>query len=219
MARANSAHRLQGAPTRKQVNMVENKARDPWGEFLSPEVLRPCLMSAAIYIAGYEALKDAIVDRIRNFFLIGSGPAEQRFYLEYKAFVLSRNRSPLYASLDWLKNEMGAIDDADICAFDRIKACRNLLAHQLLSFLGGNGLPQDFEQCYREMVALLHKIDHWWIANVEIPTNPDFDGKDIDWDEIYSGRVMALQLLCDIALGDSEQSRRYYDELKNRRAK
>lgn len=199
--------------------MGKEEAIDSWEEFLNPEILRPRLISAAIYIAGYESLKDAIVDRIRNFFLIDSDPTEQRFVLEYEASVLKRNRSPLYASLDWLKNEMGAIDDTDICAFERIKICRNLLAHQLLSFLGTSGLPQDFEECFREMVSLLRKIEHWWIVNVEIPSNPSFDGKDIDCDDIHSGRVIALQLLCDIALGDAEHSRRYYDELRNHRGK
>jgi hypothetical protein len=43
--------------------------------------------------------------------------------------------------------------------------------------LGFEGLPADFEECSSDMVALLRKIEVWWIPNVEIPTNPDFEEK------------------------------------------
>lgn len=94
---------------------------------------------------------------------------------------------------------------------------RNHLAHRLLGFLGREGMPQDFEKSFHEMVALLHKIELWWVKNVDIPTNPDFDGKEIKEDEILLGRVLGLQLLCEIALGSHEQSRVYYDELRKRK--
>ena len=38
---------------------------------MDPDILRPRLIRAGIYIAGYEALKDAIIDRIREFFTTG----------------------------------------------------------------------------------------------------------------------------------------------------
>jgi hypothetical protein len=193
---------------------MDQDVQQRWEEFLNPDVLRPRLISAAIYIAGYEALKDAIVTRIREFFCHGFDESGDTIDPEYQSKVLSRNKSTLYASLDWLKNDMKAIDDADIGAFDRVKTCRNLLSHKLFSFLGSEGLPPDFEQCFHEMVALLHKIDVWWIKNVEIPTNPDFDGKEIDYGGIRSGRVMGLQLLCDIALGDPHKSRFYYEQFR-----
>jgi len=85
--------------------------------------------------------------------------------------------------------------------------------------LGVKGLPADFEQCFQEMVRLLRKIEVWWIVNVEIPTNPDFDGEQIDEQGIVPGSVMSLQLLCDIALGDERQSRYYHDELRRRTQK
>jgi hypothetical protein len=33
---------------------------------------------------------------------------------------------------------------------------------------------------FHELVALLKKIEVWWVVNMEIPVNPDFDGKEID---------------------------------------
>ncbi len=76
---------------------------------------------------------------------------------EYKEAVLTRNRSPVYASLDWLR-EAGAITDADIRAFDRAKEYRNLLAHELTRLLM-EGLPQDFSERFKDMVMLLGKIE------------------------------------------------------------
>ncbi len=46
----------------------------------------------------------------------------------------------------------------------------------------------------------------WWIREVEIPTNPDFDNCEIVYDEIVPGQIIALQLMCDIALGSEDIS-------------
>ncbi len=192
---------------------MDAKVQQSWEDFPNPDVMRPVLISASIYIAGFEALKDAIIGRIRNFFCYGFDESGDKISPKYQSDVLSRNGSPVYASLDWLK-EMHAIDDADINAFERIKICRNLLAHRLFSMLGSEPMPPDFVKCFHEMVALLHKIEVWWIREVEIPINPDFDGKEIDEDGIRSGSVISLQLLCDIALGDEDRCRFYFDEFR-----
>lgn len=195
--------------------MMDSKVHESWNEFLNPDVMRPRLISASIYIAGFEALKDAIIGRLRDFFWTGFDESGDKIDPKYELDVLSRIRSPMYASLDWLK-EMQAINDAEIGAFDRVKACRNLLAHRLLSLLGSEGMPPDFEKCFQEMVALLHKIELWWIREVEIPTDPDFDGQEIDEAGIMPGRVMGLHLLCEIALGNEEKSRYYFEEFRKR---
>lgn len=194
---------------------MDPNVRQSWEEFLDPEVTRPRLIAASIYIAGFEALKDAIVGRIRDFFQTGFDKSGDKIDPKYQTDVLALNRSPVNASLDWLK-EMNGIDNADVHAFDRVKACRNTLAHELFSMLGSDGLPPDFEKCFHDMVALLRKIEVWWITNVEIPTSPDYDGIDIDEDGIVPGRLIGIQLLCDIALGDEERSRFYYDEFRKR---
>ena len=50
---------------------METKVQQTWEDFLNPDVIRPVLISASIYIAGFEALKDAMVERIRDFFCCG----------------------------------------------------------------------------------------------------------------------------------------------------
>ena len=107
---------------------------------------------------------------------------------------------------------------AQNATFERVKGCRNNVAHKLHSVLGSEGLPAEFSQCFADMVALLRKIEVWWITNVEIPTNPDFDGVEVDESGIVPGPVMTMQLLMDIALGDDERSRFYYDEFRKHTA-
>jgi hypothetical protein len=192
---------------------MDPKVRQAWEDFLNPEVTRNRLLAASVYIAAFEALKDSIVGRIRDFFGTGFDESGDRVDPKYQSDVLVRNRSPIYASLDWLKAR-NTIDDADVRAFDRVKALRNTLAHQLFSTLGAEGLPPDFEQCFLDIVALLRKIEVWWITNVEIPTNPDYDGSDIDEESIVPGPIINIQILHDIALGDKERSRFYYNEFR-----
>jgi hypothetical protein len=194
---------------------MEPKLRQSWEEFLNPGITRPRLIAASIFIAGFEALKDSIVDRIRSFFSTGFDESGDNIDPRYRSDVLARNKSPVYASLGWLK-ENRAIDDGDVAVFNRVKACRNTLAHRLLSTLGSEGLPADFNQCCGDMVALLRKIEVWWIKNVEIPSNPDFDGSDVDEGDIVPGPVIGMQLLLEIAFGSEEQSRFYYDEFRKR---
>lgn len=198
--------------------VMETKVQQSWEDFLNPDVVRPVLISVSIYIAGFEALTDAIVGRIRNFFCNGFDESGDQIDPRYQSDVLRRNRSPIYASLDWLK-EMHAIDDSDIEAFDRIKNCRNHLAHRLFSLIASEDKPPDFATRFQEMTALLRKIEVWWIKELEIPINPHFDGKGISEDGIIPGSVISLQLLCDIALGDEHKSRLFMEEFRRQAKK
>jgi hypothetical protein len=194
---------------------MDSKIRQAYEDFLNPDVTRYRLIIASIYIAGFELLKDSIVNHLRSFYADGFDDTGEILGERYQSAVLRRNRSAVYASLEWMK-EMQAIDDSDIAAFNRVKSCRNVLAHRLFDALGSEGLPADFDQCFTDMKALVRKIEMWWIINVEIPTDPDFDGETIDDDGIVPGAVMSMQLLLDIALGDEEQSRFYYNEFRRR---
>jgi uncharacterized protein YutE (UPF0331/DUF86 family) len=194
---------------------VDPAIRLTWDEFLNPDLTRPRLVAASVYLAGFEALENSIVGRIRDFFGNGFDKNGDRIGSEYRSDVLARNRSPVYASLDWLK-EHRALDEQDLQTFERAKACRNLLAHELFSLVAAGGLPAGFHECFSEMSALLRKVEVWWIANVEIPTNPDYDGAEIDEAKIVPGPVVGMQLLMTIALGDDERCRFYYREFRNR---
>jgi hypothetical protein len=78
-----------------------------------------------------------------------------------------------------------------------------LLAHQLFEVLTGQ-VESKHETQFEELVELLRKIEIWWVVNVEIPVNPDFDGQEIDDEGIASGTILLLQMLIEVASGNTE---------------
>ena len=175
---------------------------DKWERFLDPDVVRPSLFSATMFITTFEILKDSIVDDIRGFYTNGFDEHGLTVSSDYQAEVLSKNKSPLYASLQWLR-ENDAIDDEDLLTFEKLKSTRNLLAHQLFVVVTGQ-VDSGHETQFDDLVKLLRKIGVWWVVNVEIPTNPDYDGKEIDEEGIVPGAVLTLQMLIQVASGNTE---------------
>ena len=175
-------------------------AIDEWENFLNPDKLRETLISMSIYIAAFEILKKSIVGRIRSFYVLGVGTESAADIAEYQQEVLSLARSPVVASLLWLKSN-GGIENSDIETYDALRERRNIVAHCLHELVDG-GLAANSATEFLKLVVLLRKIEVWWIVNVEIPANPDFDGQEIDQSGIVPGPVLAVQLLVDIALGN-----------------
>ena len=187
--------------------MEDDDVTKSWLRLLDPDQLRPRMLAAGLVLAAFETLKDAIVDRIKSFFTHTwsreNGPEIDE---EYQKDVLSRNRSPVYASLQWLK-EMKAIDDEDLSAFEAIKGARNKLAHELIQFLLQDTDVSEFELYFDLCSALLHKIEAWWIINVDIATDPDLHDKEPVPDQVFSMSQVVLQVMRDVALGNEEESR------------
>jgi len=193
---------------------MDNDIKLSWERFLNPEILRTNLIVSSLFITAFEMLKDSIIGRIRDFFIDGFNGNDWIINDNYKTKVLSLNKSPLYASLEWLKS-MNAIDEEDVVAFNKIKDCRNEIAHEITNCIS-KGPKIDPLPLFPSIIDLLHKIEKWWILNVEIPTNPDFEGQEIDEEGIVPGRIMTIRLLADIALGSEEESKFYYKEFIKR---
>jgi hypothetical protein len=194
--------------------MAMNDTNGAWEEFLNPEVLRGKLISASLYLAAFKMLKDSIVDRLRDFYTFHFDEAGGHPDREYDLDVLSRNRSPVHASMSWLI-ERNAIDQSDIETFEKLKACRNRIAHEMaqLALPGGT---YDHLTLFADLVALLRKVETWWIVNVEIPTNEDFAGMDIDEAGIIPGRIMTVRMMLDIALGSEAEAAAYLSAFRER---
>lgn len=72
------------------------------------------------------------------------------------------------------------------------------------------------------MIDLLVKMDQWWIREIEIPTNPDFDDIELteeDYEKSMSGNMIILSLILPILEGDTSKMEYVYEgfreELKN----
>lgn len=186
---------------------------DQWERFLDPDVVRPSLFLATMFITTFEILQDSIVDDLRSFYTSGFDEHGPSVDAEYQSAVLSKNKSPLYASLRWLR-EHDAVTEEDLATFEQLKRTRNLLAHELFGVVTGQ-VESSHEVQFDALVALLRKIGVWWIVRVEIPTNPDFDGKEIDEEGIVPGAVLTLQMLIQVASGDTELLEHWRKARKN----
>ena len=175
---------------------------DRWERSLDPDLVRPSLFLATMFITTFEILKNSIVDRIRDFYSVGWSESGATVNPEYQCEVASRKKSILYASLEWLI-EHEAIDAKDLEIFEKLKGIRNQLAHQLFEVVTGQ-IESEHEAQFSVLVELLRKIEVWWVVNVEIPINPDFDGQDINEQGIVPGAVLSLQMLIEVASGNTE---------------
>lgn len=180
--------------------MTDNN--EHWERFLDPEVVRPSLFMATMFITVFEILKNSIVDRIRDFYSIAWSEDGNTLSPEYASNVLSRNKSAVHASLSWLL-EQEVINEADLAIFEQLKSTRNLLAHRLFDVVTGQAASTHQEQ-FTALVELLRKIEVWWVVNVELAINPDFEGQEVDEAGIVPGPILSLQMLFQVASGSTE---------------
>ena len=192
------------------ASALESRMSSPsekWEMLLTPAVMQEKLVSASLYIAAYDLLKESIVGRIRSFYMVGFDENGEIVDEKYEKTVAARNKSILYASLDWLR-ENGVVEESDCEVFERIRKTRNLLAHELLAIVTASKESDHIER-FEELVSLLKKIEVWWVVNVEIPVNPDFDGKEIDEKGIVPGPVLMLQMMLEVASGNEDIPKQY----------
>ena len=184
-----------------------SSVNEQWEQFLNPAVLKERLVSVSLYVTAFEILKDSIIGHIRSFYSTGFDSNGEIIDEKYKTKVLSKGKTVLDASINWL-SENGVIDQDDIKLFERIRTTRNSLVHQLPSMVIGGKEFNHIER-FPELIALLRKIEVWWVVNVEIPTNPDFDGKEIDEEGIVPGPIMMLQLMLEVLSGNEKLLQQY----------
>jgi hypothetical protein len=181
------------------------KARESWLKFLNPESLRSNLLSASLYLAAYEILRSSLIDQIRSFFMVGwSAESGEAIDPRYQTEVLSRAKSPLRASASWLQQH-GVIDEHDITKLNTVREHRNSIAHDLPKFVSSIDAHVDLA-LFQSICELVTKVDRWWITEVEIPTNPDYDDREIDYDGIQSGNMIFLRVLVEVATGKPEEA-------------
>lgn len=176
-------------------------------KFLDHDLIRSNLVLSALYLTAYEVLKGSIITSILDFFATEVGadgrsiPSEQ-----YKIEVKEAHKDLLYASCLWLlRNE--AITEQDVVDIRRIREHRNQVAHELPSILIEKDLNIEFGLFLR-MRELLEKIEKWWVINVDIPANPDFDGKEVDEGEIQTGRVLIIDHVVSVVFGAAGNAER-----------
>ncbi len=193
----------------------EDEHFNKWLNFLDPEKLKSKLIAYSLYIAFFESLKEYIIQEVKYFYHQGLIFGKERFDSKYKKDVLSLNKSKLYASLEWLVN-LEAISSKDILLFEDLKKYRNKLAHEMMTLLFEDSLKKYHEKL-RNLMEFYIKIEHWFISNIELPTDSDVDLNSSK--EIIPGSQFIYKIILDIVDGDEKTSKFYYNFLKMKKRK
>lgn len=119
------------------------------------------------------------------------------------------------ASALWFE-KMGAISNDDIELLLKLREHRNLIAHELPKVLSTVELDVNLEY-FDRILYLVHKIDKWWIREIDIPTNPDFDDRiftQAELDGVQSSRMIVMGLFVAMAKGHEAELRLLYESVK-----
>ena len=172
-------------------------------KLLDPEILRSNLLAIGAYLVAYELLNESIVDQLRSFFTIGDASDATR----YERNVLHLDKSPFRASMLWFQQN-GTIDDADISLMNEIRRHRNELAHEIPKFLATAENELNVK-LFQGVLELISKVDRWWIRNIEMDCNSEFDEVDRDSipdEQLTSGRMFLMQLILTRTSGNTESA-------------
>ncbi len=186
---------------------------DNFKNILNPNTLKSNLILSSLYITFFESLKDYIVDKVKEFYLTGLEDNEFTYSSQYDEKITSKitkKNKLLKVSLNWFV-DCGAIEVDRVKEFDDLVDYRNFLAHEMSKFM----FEGDFdvlEDKLEKLMKLQVDLDRWWILNIEIPTNPDFDNKNIEEENVISSSEILYKIIMEVLSGDEESAWKYYEE-------
>lgn len=163
---------------------------------LAPSSIFLTLSRAGSFLCAYELIKTEIVDNVRNFF--GRGFDETGLLYDeegYRRHVLSKNPASKYqASCAWLV-EMNALTAEQVVTLEDIQKHRHEIAHELPKLL----IDPDFEvktDLLEAAAKCIQDLGVFW-GSIEVSINPDFDGVEVDHDDIRSGSSLLMAHLLE----------------------
>lgn len=168
----------------------KNKHLKDWEKFLDIDGVKSNLVKSALYLVSYEMLKNSIVDKIKDFYCIGFMDGKDIISEDYNKKVVHRlingKQHIFLSSLYWLE-EHGAISKEEMAEIGQIREFRDTVAHNIDEIIADSEYNLD-ETRQKRIFELIRKIEIWWVREVDIPTEPDFDEREIKDDEIITGK-------------------------------
>jgi hypothetical protein len=188
-----------------------------WQKLFNPTILKQNLIACSVYLAAYEMLRTALIDTLRGFYCTDYSQFPKWPISEkYKTKVLSLHKSEMTACATWFLQN-GALDDDDLLILRELADHRNQIAHETHLIVGSD---QEVSILHLKLIyALTAKIDQWWIRNIEVPTNPDFDDKELtdeDYAQSHSMRMVIMSLMIEVAEGDDSRLAELYEGMSER---
>lgn len=176
--------------------MVHDAYADRLQDKIQPENVVVALVRAGALLTGYELVKTAIIDEVNGFFLQGFDEDGLIYSKDYEKSVLTLGRNAFDASVNWLI-QMDAITQDQADALEAIRSHRHEIAHELARFIVDPDADVSVDRL-AELQGIMRSLDRFW-GGINVDTNPDFDGIDVDRDNIVSGSGALLTYLLQIA--------------------
>lgn len=163
---------------------------------IQPESVAIALVRAGAFLTGYELVQTAIIDEVKGFFIQGFDQDGLIHSKDCETKVLPLGKNAFEASVNWLiQMEALAQDQAD--SLEAIRSHPHELAHELARFIVDPDADISVERL-TEPQGIMRSLDRFW-GGINIDTNPDFDGANVDRDNIVSGSGALLTYLLQIA--------------------
>ena len=166
---------------------------------LAPEAVGTTLIRAGCFLSAYELIKPQIIDSVHEFFWCGFKDGRHQYdEARYEQAVLSLHpaKKKYLASCAWLV-DMGALTAEQVATLAEIQTHRHDIAHELPKLL----VDPDFEvrsDLLADAVEIVRRLGVFW-GSIEADTNPDFHGREIDYEGIKSGSYLLMEYLASIA--------------------
>jgi hypothetical protein len=170
---------------------------------LAPESVGRTLILAGCFLSAYELIKSEIVDKVHDFYLTGFNPDGFTYdEVTYQRDVLTRHPKSRYrASCAWLVAS-GALTTEHVATLEDVYEHRKEIAHELPKLL----IDPDFVvkmDLLTKAIECVRRLGVFW-GSIEVDTDVDLAGEDVDYDGIKSGSYLLMEYLAQIAGLDSE---------------
>ncbi len=174
--------------------MEKNKVLKDIEKFFHDDKLKFQLITASIYLSAYEILIYSIVEKIKQFYVIGYDGEKNIYSDNYNKDVKCLYKKDIViASALWLMNQ-SAISEDEVNIIKALKKHRNDIAHELPKYLTDSSFNLHFS-LFEKMEMLHKKICLWWFKEIEVSINPSFDLinlNNLDYEEIISTVILPM---------------------------
>lgn len=70
-----------------------------------------------------------------------------------------------------------------------------------------------------KQLDLTSRIQKWWVIDLDVATDPDWDGVEVDPNEVMHGSAMIMQILVQVALDDDDLANQHLQGFQAEMAK
>ena len=155
------------------------------------------LKLSSLQIMLFEYLRHFLSDQLQGFFgdpyFDKNGKLQSKVLPEYQHLFAKSDKSVLEKHLNWWM-EMGAITNADVEFIQAQRNRRNDIGHRMFNVICDEKIAPLLKEECQALVALIFKLDNWWIREIEMSVNPDFPGRD-DENVCREAASIATQML------------------------